>query len=386
MKKLQNFKDYLTDKILEDMNLKITELELILSPKLIKILKEMKHKIADELLSLHIAEEPKFKVTFVDLGTTPDKVSFIQSNKVPELVEPEIVHGHYTKEVDKEEKKFKGGYFDYVPTYKNPWIRDEFQMPDLFDPQFKSKEHPVWTKFRSEIAVGRFITKIFGNKYPANRKRDDLAKMSKPDDVESFVNMYIATVEAHSKIFKLFSGDDIRKWYNCRNYFKDQGTLGGSCMKSPDKSHVFDIYAKNPDKVQILVLHPEDIRDKIIGRAIIWKLDDPEGRYLMDRIYTADDSDEYMFKEYAKRQGWLFKSSQSFGYNVGIIDPSDDSNVQRKMTVQLEKLDYDNFPYCDTLQFFNPDTCEITSDYDKVKKEGEWWQLTNTDGGHTSVN
>lgn len=382
MKKLQNFNDYLTDKILEEMNLKVTELELILSPKLIKILKEIKHKIADELLKLHVEEEPKFKITFVDLGSEPDTVSFIQSNKVPELIEPEIVHGEYKREFD-DEKKFKGGYFDYVPSYTNPWISPEYHLPDLYDPMFKSKDHPVWTKFRSEIKVGRFVNKIFGNKFPANKKREEIAKGGKPDDVESFVNMYIATVESHSKIFKLVNGDEIPYWYNYEKYQKCTGTLGGSCMRSvyPD---TFKLYSQNPDKVQMLVLHPEDIRDKIIGRAIVWKLDDPSGRIYMDRIYTADDSDEYMFIEYAKRHNWLYKSSQSYGYDYNIIDPTTEKAEKIKMTIELKK-DIDKFPYVDTLQFYNPKTGIITNDRSKVVSGEGWLQMTNTDGNASRI-
>lgn len=377
MKKLQNFNDYLTDKILEDMNLKVSELELILSPKLIKILKEMKHKISDELLKLHIEEEPKFKITFVDLGSEPDTVSFIQSNKVPELIEPDIVHGEYKKEFDND-KNFKGGYFDYVPSYPNRWISPEYHLPDLFDPQFKSKEHPVWTKFRSEIKIGRFVTKIFGNKFPANKKREELAKGGKPEDVESFVNMFIATVEAHSKIFKLVNGDDISYWYNSERYFKSSGTLGGSCMRGC-RTETFKLYTQNPDKVQLLILHPEDIRDKIIGRAIVWKLDDPSGRYYMDRIYTADDSDEYMFIEYAKRHNWLYKSSQSYGADYNIVDPSNDTSEKIKMSVQL-KPECDRFPYLDTLQFYNTKTGIITNDKTKVVSDSGWVQMTSIDG------
>ena len=107
MKNLFNYNDYLNDKILEAMDLKISKLDLILSKRMIKILKEMNHVIADELLRLHLDDEPQFQVTFVDLGSEPDKVSFIQANKVPELVEPDIVHGSYNKEKD-EEGKMRG--------------------------------------------------------------------------------------------------------------------------------------------------------------------------------------------------------------------------------------------------------------------------------------
>jgi hypothetical protein len=390
MKKIQTFQDYLTDKILEKMNLKIKELELILSPKMIKILKDINHKIADDLLDLHLDSEPKFKITFVDLGDEPDMVSFIQSNKVPELIEFDLVHGTYNRYINDKDKEYKGGHYDYISMYKNPWIKDDDHIIDLFDPQFKSKDHPVWTKFRSEIKIGRFIKRIFGNKYPDNVRRSDLSSGKKPEDVESFVNMFIATVEENSKKFVIVNGEDIRYWYNQENYFKNTGTLGGSCMKYKEKSKYFDIYSKNDDKVQMLILHPEDVRDKIIGRALVWKLDEPEGRYFMDRIYTANDSDEYMFIEYAKRKGWLYKSSQSIGNEINTIDPKNDKSDTIKMVVNLKPNGYDYYPYLDTMKFYNPYTGMLTNSYEFVyeynikEKSKLFIKLTSDSGNYSS--
>ena len=95
MKKMIDFNEYLLTKMFEAMDLNIKEVELILSPRLLKILKEMNHKIADDLIEQHVDSERQYKVTFVDLGSEAGDVSFIQANKVPELVEPELVHGDY---------------------------------------------------------------------------------------------------------------------------------------------------------------------------------------------------------------------------------------------------------------------------------------------------
>jgi hypothetical protein len=384
MKNLITFNNFLTDKILEKMSeLKINELELILSPKLIKILKEVNHKIAEDLIALHRESEPVYKKTFIDLGSQPDMVSFIQSNKVPELVEPEIVHGAYTREINKDTQEWIGGTFDYVPVKNNPYISDIYAITDLHDIQFKTKEHQVWNKFRSEISIGRFISQTFPNKYATNRKREELAKMSKPDDIESFVNMYVAIVDSHSKKFELVSGTDIQKWYKRENYFKEQGTLGNSCMRDSRKSNYLELYAKNPEKISMLILYPEDIRDKIIGRAIVWKLDVPEGRIYMDRIYTANDSDEFMFIEYAKKQGWLYKSSQSYGYDQNIIDTQNNNSASRlRMTVKLSYNDTEYYPYIDTLQFYNKKKGILTNDKAKYDSGG-YWVMTSTDGGHS---
>lgn len=381
MKKLTNFNDYLINKILEDMDLKVRELELVLSPRFIKILKEVNHVISDTLLETHIDDKQDFKMTFVDLGTQADLVSFIQSNKVPELIEPELVHGGYSKEL--KDDVWTGGHFDYVPSYKNPWIKDADHMTDLHDPQFKSKDHQVWHKNRAEMKVGRFVTRLFPNTFPANKKREDLATSEKPNDVESFVNMFVATVEANSKIIKIVSGEDIRHYYNKTNTFKNGGTLGGSCMNHPDRGKYLELYVNNPEKIQMLILYPEDIRDKIIGRALLWKLDTPKGeRYFLDRIYTSQDSDVYMFIDYAKKQGWLYKSSQTYGWEIDTIDTRDDSRSILTMGINLKKVNYDYYPYADTMQFYNSSAGKITNDRNKIKPDdrNKYKVLVSTDG------
>jgi hypothetical protein len=84
MEKLIDFNDFMFNKLLEEINVKVNELELILSERMRNILKEIDHKIAHDLLELHKDSKREYKKTFVDLGSKPDLVSFIQANKVPE--------------------------------------------------------------------------------------------------------------------------------------------------------------------------------------------------------------------------------------------------------------------------------------------------------------
>lgn len=384
MKKLIDFNDFMFNKLLEEVNVKVSELELILSARLRNILKEMDHKIAHDLLELHKESDREYKKTFIDLGSKPDLVSFIQANKVPDLIEPEIVHGTYTRNPnfqlpprgnqpdDRTEDQKSMGEFDIVDSteWKNPWIQDINHVLDLHEIQFTDKNHPVWTKNRAEVKVGRFINQMFPGKYEGSVKRGE--RPAVPEDVETFVNMFIALVEAKSKMIAPVKGEEIRHYYDCKNYYKDQGTLGGSCMKEASKSPQLDIYVDNPEKVQMLVLYPEDIRDKIIGRAILWKLDKIDGKevegdkYFMDRIYTASDSDEFMFIEYAKKNGYYYKSAQTYGASYSIVQPNGDTDYI-PMETHLKPKDYErSYPYMDTMQFYNPRTgwiSNIEADY-----------------------
>ena len=384
MKNVTNYNDFLINKIFEEMDLKIAELEMVLSPRFIKILKEMDHKIADKLLEVHMGAETKYKQTFIDLGSSPEMVTFIQSNKVADLVEPDVVHGDYVREEDSE-GNYTGGYFDIVPMSKNSSLPDIFHLPDLHDEPFKSKDHPVWNKNRVPMKIGRFINRVFPKEFPANKTRAELSADVKAEDVESFTNMFIATVAKHSKQFEVVSGDQIQHYYNCDNYFKTTGTLGGSCMSSGSKGSFFDIYTKNADKVSMLVLYPEDVKDKIIGRALIWKLDEPDGRFYMERVYTADDSDEYMFINYAKEKGYLYKSNQTYGYNYDIVDPKSNTTKKVRMAVTLKPVDHEYYPYTDTMQLYDPETGLITNDVDAARENGNnIKQLTNDGGSYHS--
>ncbi len=383
MKKLLDFNDFLFDELVEAV--KVTELELILSEKMKVILNDMNHVIATDLLALHKESEPVFQKTFIDLDPEPGWVTFIQSNKVADHIEPEIVHGTYQRNTDfklpprgdqednREEDEKSMGEFDILDgaDIKNPWIQDINHILDLHEIQFTDKNHPVWTKNRGRQRVGRLIGQLFPGKYPPNPpKREDWLDI--PNDIETFGNQFKAVVESRSKMIVEVKGEDIIHYYNCENYFKSTGTLGGSCMRGENQAKQLGIYSDNPNRVSMLILYPEDIRDKIIGRAILWKLDkingeDVEGdKYFMDRIYTASDSDEYMYIEYAKSKGYYYKSNQTYGYNYEIIHPNGDK-LFTDLEVQVGAVEYDLYPYCDTMQFYNPDTgwvSNILSDYE----------------------
>lgn len=374
-----------------DKRLKVDKLELVLSTRLIKILKEINHKISKELLSIATYQnaEANYKVTFVDLAVDSNKLTFISSNKVPDLIDLPIIHGDYHREFDTNPdgtKSFSGGYYDYIPTFKNPFISDLGHVLDLHDPQFKAKEHSVWKKNRAKISVQRFINKIWPNRFPINHTRVEADKMKILDDIESFGNMFIATVEAHSKQFQLKKGKDIAYFYKGSNYAKISGNLGSSCMRQDNMTSYFNIYVNNPDKVQMLVLFPEDEREKIIGRAVVWKLDgECEGRYFMDRIYVANDSDQYMFIEYAKSKGWLYKVSQSHGSNYDIVDSKNNEKKKRHLSVDLEKINHQYYPYMDTMQYYNTNTKNITNDINYARKKGRYRILTSTGGSSEAL-
>jgi len=400
---LNNFTNFVTELMLEKMKLKVTKFELILSKKLREILLKMNHQIADDLMTLHRdpSLEHKFDRTFLDLGDNPGDISFIMANKVPELVEPDIVHGpwvrnkdlplepsYLTDDEDPEKMEFAPlGDFEYVDLYKNPAISDYYHITDLHDIQFTDKKHPVWLKNRVNQKATRVINTLFPNKYPANIKRNE--RSEKPTDLETFQDQFTALVEENSKKIVEVKGDLIAYWYNSENYLTRNGTLGGSCMSSAERSKKYlKIYTENPDKISLLILFPEGNKEKIIGRAILWKLDEINGKpvenmYYMERIYTINSSDEFIFQEYAKKHGYYYKSVQAYGTDYDIVTP--DGNKSIHMSVYVDSKNgkgYDYYPYVDTLQYFCPTDGELTNHRKRDKRYGT---MTDTGGGISGI-
>jgi hypothetical protein len=193
-------------------------------------------------------------------------------------------------------------------------------------------------------------------------------------EIEDFVNKYKASWDKMNDIFRNFEvvkEDKIAYWYDSRNYAERTSTLGSSCMSNVE-SEYFDIYVKNPEKISLVILKNDD-GDKILGRALLWELDQPKITF-MDRIYTVSDSYVQLFKDYSYKMGWYHKSTQ----NSSTIDlMSVDSSgtkiyISENLTTVLytsRQVDYDKFPYLDTLKYFNTSTGQISSDY-SFKRNG----------------
>jgi hypothetical protein len=123
----------------------------------------------------------------------------------------------------------------------------------------------------------------------------------------------------------------------------------------------FEIYSDNSDKIKMLILHPSDEKDKIKGRALLWHLNEPSGRVYMERIYTNDYSDEQLFKEYAKQNEWLYKLNQTYD-RERIVDTKTDITKDMDMKVYIKTGDYDQYPYLDTLCYYNKDESFLSTD------------------------
>ena len=238
----------------------------------------------------------------------------------------------------------------------------------------------VWITSRNKIKIGRVIRALLRAS----------GVQSNDAEIEKFVNQYKSTIDIINDAFNKFDvvkAFDILHWYNYENYTygSDKGTLGNSCMADVPDSWLY-IYRSNPDICNLVILYDESgkITDskykssKIIGRALLWTT--REGYKFMDRIYTAKDSDIDLFKKFADRNGWWAKKSQNSG-NSFTIEKGSESKSNPTIIVDLQKWD-DEFPYLDSLMYFNNGTGELSNDGNSINAD---YLLQSTSGSYDNI-
>ncbi len=233
-------------------------------------------------------------------------------------------------------------------------------------PTEDNKLKQIFSSGRQELKVGRAIRALL--------KVAEVDFIDK--DIESFVNQYKAFIDKLNDKFSLFDivkEEEIGYWYNYSRYYERKGTLGQSCMSNVPTRY-FDIYMKNPDVCSLVIFRSVEENDKIIGRAILWKLRD--GKEFLDRIYTINDSDVQLFRDYAKEMGWYVKYYNSSSDSNQAID-SNGNTVRLNLIVDIKKGKYDSYPYLDTLKYWLPDDGTLSSE----KSSGDY-VLEDTGGDY----
>ena len=295
----------------------------IFSKKFYKILLDINDSISINLIKMFKNKE-MVKETFIDITDKEDIISFIPSEKINKLI----------KDNKFDSKKISS------------------------DPQ------------KVEMKIGRLIFKLIGDKYQQK-------------DIEDFVNNYKAILKNKSlyRNFRIVSGEDIKKWYLEKNYaIGDGGTLSKSCMKFRYAQTFFDIYTKNPDKIRLLILLDEN-KEFILGRALLWTMDMPKGAILMDRIYYSQDHILNMFINYAIKNEWYYKLDSNTNPMISYFN---EKPFKIRMSIKIKKLKYENFPFIDSIGFYDPSKYILTNDPKYLKKLNckEYYDLCDHLGGY----
>lgn len=251
----------------------------------------------------------------------------------------------------------------------------------------KSKYEKVednWTNGRVKIRIGRFVRKFLTDFSLKNWHISDAL-------IEKFVNIYKSYFSRDTSKLKIIEGEEILKYYLEDNYHtlngNRNGSLWNSCMRQRERNKFMTLYAKNSDKVKMLVFFSDD--DKVRARALLWEgvkdhKDSTKEYKFMDRIYYYYDHDINFLKDWAKENGYLSKWEQSAKSESTFDDGSGDP-IKKKLYVTLENHNLSYYPYLDTFKFFNFDkgrfsnTDSYNFDYILIQSSGAMERENNNE-------
>ena len=194
-----------------------------------------------------------------------------------------------------------------------------------------------WTSSRRfQAKPGAFVSKLFKN--------------ISSREVEKFSNLFRSQSVKPKFMFKIVSGESIRRYYHFDSYQSDKGTLGASCMKHDSCQKYLDVYVYNTDKISLLIM--TDDYGSLMGRALLWKFDSHK---IMDRIYTICDEDLlFYFKKWSTENGYLYKSEQNW-YNTLQFEQIGQKRQELKLELKID-TEFRCLPYMDTFKFLDTKT------------------------------
>lgn len=234
---------------------------------------------------------------------------------------------------------------------------------------------------RVTLKVGRFINKFL------NEKSIESFKISK-SDIEKFVNDYKSWFDTSKFVLKIVEGEEIRKWYNERNYYSfngyQNGSLWNSCMRYEKRIKFLDLYCTNPKIKMLVMLQEKDNEWLVRSRALLWEdvevIKDfsgtlPDRIKVMDRIYSVFDSDVNTFKKWAFDNGYIPKFEQN-AKSHQFFDIKGEV-VRISCVIDLDNGHFGSFPYLDTFPYFNWGKKQVSNDEHKFNWD---YKLVQADG------
>jgi len=353
---LNRYKDFSTDLLLEKA---INESFIYYTKEFKDTLFRMrlKSKIAQDLIDVEYTDV-KPDMTFISLGDKEGDIKFTQFKKALSILK-KAVETNYPNNLT---------LYDYIDKKLSDGSVSQLDINTFYD----DTDWGIKDKSRNSTGIGRLVNQIFPGKY--NSK-----------EVEDFVNSFKNVNKPGENELKLVKGQDIKKYYLYTNYVEEIGDLGNSCMRYTRCQEYLDIYVENPNQVQLLVYLNEEAN--VLGRALLWvlndeKSDDIEGaEYFLDRIYGIDDSIKKLFQEHAETKGWAWRTKSGYS-DTKYITYKGEEHSGVKMSIKLDKCDFDYYPYMDTFKELDNSESKLYNNNDEDRN----WTLNHTDGTYEDNN
>jgi hypothetical protein len=398
--------EYITEKVAFQM---LLESKAVFSTKMINLLNRMKsNKVAKSILDLQSKEVDGIAQNYIDITDSKEDFTFTPDRKAQQMLagRPEVYKvtesGRYLTHSDRNNKIFER--LGYDKTGRENWAPETGTLLKILaetqsvsgktycmveevleggrDPRIgvinktamdldSDELKAIWNTSRNPVKVGRFARAFL-----------TAAKVEFNDkDIEEFVNQYKATFDFAQNVlaqFDIVKGKEIIHWYWIDRYQNGRGTLNNSCMAEAD-SDWLSIYSENKQASLVLLYDDNGTitdgkykSDKIKGRAILWECRvDGQDAMFLDRIYTVQDSDIELFKQYAEKNDWWTKKRQSMEPDEVLTNGTRDIRNPEIIC----KVDTSNptgcYPYMDTMCFINVNENIIGNSLDAVDAERE---------------
>ena len=387
--KLFKYSDYINESKLE----LLLEANMIFSKDFLATVADVQNPIAEKILKLY-KTDVDVDTNYIDISDKENFVEFKSDRRVETaciIVNPGVIYGTLSARLfqsfatiyNEDDAPFGENFRDYI----------DVDQPARIVKKLTSDDDRLTTGLKATIERGASLYHIkwnFGDKnteYDAIIGSDGIRKGERavkpqevrvgsliqsllkksgqevnPSELEDFVIKFNNAVKSKKenlfKDFQIVKREDIREYYLEDNYESSNHTLGASCMRYEKCQKYLDIYVKNPNQVSMVVLFSEKYPEKIRGRALLWTdikykdLPDYDGKPFMDRIYVNNSKDEELFKEFAKKNGFVYKRNQDFS-KYGFLFNGEDAKITR-LDVRLEYNSFEYYPYIDTLANYTP--------------------------------
>ena len=238
----------------------------------------------------------------------------------------------------------------------------------------------LWhSKFREQMKIGKFVNRILM----------ETKSSIGPVEIGKFVNEYkgiTSSIKVGFQNFDMLYGENMRKFYDEKNYMLGGGFLNSSCMRHDYCQEYLNMYVENPDKVNLLIMRNSKIKNKIDGRALIWNLDSHKGKKLMDLPYCTKNYMMKIYHEYAIKKGWYYtkvEDGKENNYRFLNIYDSNSKLCNDTFEVNLTPQEYEYYPHLDIMRYYNPYTGNLTNDKNVIKDDEDYILLDQDKGGFT---
>ncbi len=383
MKLVLEYKEFISERLLLESLL--LESNVVYSPKFKNVLSKMKdNNIAKSLLEI---ENQDLDVTanFFDVKIDNDSIVTFTNDRAAQALlknDKELVNwtgnrGAWLTNTEGNQNIFKRLGYEAPPIGTPVYQPNRTEVGEVISKWLSAKTNKTWcyvkfengegvynaerlkdareeikkkifTTSRQEIRVGRAIRSLLNAK----------ALKFTDAEIEVFVNEFRGILSVMNDVFSRFeivNGEDLFFWYKRENYeFPRLGNLGSSCQ-AVGRRDWLEIYIDNPDTVSLLILKSFDQPDKIIGRALLWNLEN--GRKLMDYIYVSKDSDKNVFKEYARSKNFIIREENNETW-VAYLKPKPEG--------------YESYPSIDTMRNWDRNSGKLSNNRFTGSEEIYW--------------